>query len=315
MSSGTSLEGYVGTHYNLIMEGIDNVALKKLEIEQNGNILAAKETNQAQDTISLPNLFFTGVQNQKYILHSTDRQGNTNDQEITLNIKVPDLTITNIEQESNTTASITAELSQDIDEGNVSFQRNRNGYRTTLFAEDQGKKIDAYELKAKINTIQGKYYSISKKVGIFSKTDELIAEIDPETGEITFKDEWENKIQVKVSFTNHIPVIQLYDKQNSTLIFNITLPTKTLLQAIAPNYTVTDITDESFGVFNGGKAVHRNGENILFISPKGQLYTTKNLIGEYRYNPDNKSISYLVKESSLTTDTIEIQVQIEPLKQ
>jgi hypothetical protein len=146
------------------MEGIDNVALKKLEIEQEGNILASKETNQPKDTISLENLFFTGIQNKQYTLHSTDRQGNTNSQEITLNIQVPEITITNIEQLSETEASIHAEISQDIDEGGISFQRNRNGHRTTLIAEEQGKKIDYYELKAKQNTVQGKYYSLSKNI-------------------------------------------------------------------------------------------------------------------------------------------------------
>lgn len=315
VSSWTNLEGYVGTYYNLIMEGIDNVALKKLEIEQNNTIIAEKETNQTKDTISLENLFFTGTQVQKYILHTTDRQGTSNSHEITLNIKVPEIAITNIEQLSETWASIHAEISQDIDEGTISFQKNRNWYRTTLFAEDQGKKIDYYDLKSKQNIIQGKYYSISKNIGIFSKSDELIAEIDPETGEIQIQKEFENKIQIKISFSNNTPVIQLYDKQSNTLVFNITLPTKSLINVIAPEYSITEINDENFWIFNGGKVIHKNGENILFISPKGQIYTTKNLLGEYKYNSENKSVSYNIKESNLSSNKIEIQVQIDAFKQ
>jgi len=100
-------------------------------------------------------------------------------------------------------------------------------------------------------------------------------------------------------------------KQNNTLIFNITLPTKTLINIIAPDYGIANINNENFWIFNGGKVVYKNGENILFVSPKGQMYTTKSLIGEYKYNSGNQSISYIIKESSISSSTIEVQVQIE----
>ncbi|MDR0370196.1 MAG: hypothetical protein LBH96_07045 [Candidatus Peribacteria bacterium] len=58
--------------------------------------------------------------------------------------------------------------------------------------------------------------------------------------------EFEDKIQIKVSFSNNTPIIQLYDKQSNTLIFNITLPTKNLINVIAPEYNITEINDKNF---------------------------------------------------------------------
>jgi hypothetical protein len=99
-------------------------------------------------------------------------------------------------------------------------------------------------------------------------------------------------------------------------MFNITLPTEEVEALVAPNYTITPLQGESFGIFNGGNVIHRNGQNLLFIAPNGQIYTEKNMIGTYRYNPDTQTISYLLKESSLspTTDTIEITIKVQPFQ-
>jgi hypothetical protein len=97
-------------------------------------------------------------------------------------------------------------------------------------------------------------------------------------------------------------------------MFNITLPTQELVAITAPAYTITPIDDESFGLFNGGKVIHRNGENILFVAPKGQIYTEKNLIGTYRYNPDEETISYRLQESPLLSDIIELTIKIQPFQ-
>jgi hypothetical protein len=96
---------------------------------------------------------------------ATDHDGNTTTKDIVLTIELPDITITDIEKDSETTATITAELSQDIDEGTVTFQKNRNGFRTNLFATDaQGKKIENYTLRPKLTTIQGQRYQLNEKI-------------------------------------------------------------------------------------------------------------------------------------------------------
>ncbi|MDR0650316.1 MAG: hypothetical protein LBG59_02675 [Candidatus Peribacteria bacterium] len=120
---------------------------------------------------------------------------------------------------------------------------------------------------------------------------------------------------LKVNLSSKIPVIQVHNLAGE-LMFNITLPTKEVVTVLAPNYTITPLQGESFGIFNGGKVIHRNGENLLFIAPNGQIYTEKNLIGTYRYNPDQQTISYLLKESALSpiTDTIEVTIKVQPFQ-
>ncbi|MDR2415347.1 MAG: hypothetical protein LBD75_01720 [Candidatus Peribacteria bacterium] len=120
---------------------------------------------------------------------------------------------------------------------------------------------------------------------------------------------------LKVSLTSNVPVIQVHTLAGE-LMFNITLPTKEVVAIVAPNFTITPLQDESFGIFNKGNVVHRNGENLLFVAPSGQIYTEKNLIGTYTYNTEQQTISYRFKESlSTTTDTIDITIKVQPFQQ
>ena len=124
---------------------------------------------------------------------------------------------------------------------------------------------------------------------------------------------FQGKVEIKVSLAANSPVIQIYTTAGE-LLFNITLPPQELLNVSAPNHTVTTINENSMGVFKGGKAVHKNGENILFVSPKGQIYTEKNLIGSYRYNTSQQSITYILQDGALSNDKIEITLKVQPFQ-
>ncbi|MDR2540444.1 MAG: hypothetical protein LBD11_01330 [Candidatus Peribacteria bacterium] len=280
-----------------------------MEIKSKGEIIKTVDLQAQSGSISINNLFFTGVQSQQYQFSATDHFGNTTSKDITLNIALPDITITNIEKSTETQAVITAELSQDIDEGNVTFQKNRNNYWTNLISKPN--QTENYPLKPKQTEIQGNYYEINDKIALYSKTEQIIAEIDPKTGEITIKDDRKNKVSLKIVTSGNTLLIQVFTTAGE-LIFNITLPPQELVNVIAPSYTITSINDEYFGMYNKGKAIHKNGENILLIAPNGQIYTEKNLIGTYKYNPSTQSISYILKESALSENTIEIAIKITP---
>ncbi|MDR2415346.1 MAG: hypothetical protein LBD75_01715 [Candidatus Peribacteria bacterium] len=122
----------------------------------------------------IDDLFFTGTENLQYRFHATDHYGNTTTQDIILNITIPEITITNIEQETETAATITAELSSDVDEGTITFQRQRNNLWTNLLAsptplsssntQTTETKIENYPLQPNLTTIQGKYYNLNEKI-------------------------------------------------------------------------------------------------------------------------------------------------------
>jgi hypothetical protein len=202
----------VGTHYNIIINREDNVALAKMETEVDGKIVKSIATHKQKDQISIDNLFFTKEGSYRYYSHAVDHNGNAASKSITLNIKIPEIAITNIEKNSDTQATITAELSQDIDEGNVTFQKNRHGYRSNLTAQNQGKSIEDYELTPKMTVITGQYYQLNGNIGLYSKDNQLIAEIDPDTGELSIKDNLKNQYTTKVSLTSRSPVIQVYNQ-------------------------------------------------------------------------------------------------------
>ncbi|MDR0607403.1 MAG: hypothetical protein LBG52_03435 [Candidatus Peribacteria bacterium] len=197
VNEGDALEGVIGTHYNLVINRADNVLLTNMDIKYKGQTLTTTELQAQTGTIAIENLFFTGATSQQYQISATDHFGNTTTKAITLTISIPDITITNVEKTTDTQAVITAELSQDIDEGTATFQKNRNSYRANLIAKPN--QTENYELKPKQTEIKGDYYDLNNNIALYSKSDEIIAEIDPNTGEITIKDERKNNISLKVS--------------------------------------------------------------------------------------------------------------------
>jgi hypothetical protein len=181
VSSGDILEGYVGTHYNIFIDREDNVAMARMKTEINGQIIKNLTTTKQKDRITIDRLFFSEAGSYSYRSYGIDQNGNETVKQITLNIKIPDITITNIEKNSETQATITAELSHDIDEGTVTFQKNRHGYRTNLSATNQGKSTTDYALKPKMTIIKGQYYQLNDNIALYSKDNQVIAEIDPNT--------------------------------------------------------------------------------------------------------------------------------------
>jgi hypothetical protein len=146
-----------------------------MQQEVNGTMVQTLHTTNASGDIIIENLFFTGADSLNYRFHATDHEGNTTTKDIVLAITIPDITITNIEKNSEKAATITAELSQDVDTGTVSFQKNRNGYWVGLAAnpsllsewgssEQPALTIEDYPLSSRITTITGQYYSLNDKI-------------------------------------------------------------------------------------------------------------------------------------------------------
>lgn len=128
MGNGENLEGVVSTHYDINAERSDNVAVKTMRIEKDGTPLKMLSGLNQTGFINLTGLFFTGIADQKYIFGAEDFNGNIKKIPVTLHIKIPEIWIDHIENDSgSSTAQIIAQIKPDVDEGNVVFQRARNG--------------------------------------------------------------------------------------------------------------------------------------------------------------------------------------------
>jgi len=75
---------------------------------------------------------------------------------------------------------------------------------------------------------------------------------------VIVQEEFKDKVYLKINFVANVPLLQVYERENSKLLFNITLPIEEFLQVAAPEYTITDVNHTSLGIFNGGKTVHKN---------------------------------------------------------
>lgn len=147
-----------------------------------------------------------------------------------------------------------------------------------------------------------------------------IATINPKTGEIKINAGFENKIKIHLSFTTHIPVIELRDSIKNTTLFQIVLP----IQAISniemnegkPNYEQIQLPDGKFGDFNNGYCIKNNKNDcIVYTNNVGAIYIpgiyANSLVGEYRFDTASQQTSYIIKDQSnkaITTFTLQIRV-------
>ena len=62
-----------------------------------------------------------------YTFKAVDANNNISKEVVNFNIQIPEINITDVKKIDNQNAEIIAELENDIDEGLVTFQRDRNG--------------------------------------------------------------------------------------------------------------------------------------------------------------------------------------------
>ncbi|MBQ7073668.1 hypothetical protein IJM86_01090 [bacterium] len=92
------MEGNVGTYYDLKIAWEDNVALKSMMLEHEGEIINSKETKKKKDEMILQNIFFDELGVATYQASAKDHFDNENIITINIEIKSPDITVVNIEE-------------------------------------------------------------------------------------------------------------------------------------------------------------------------------------------------------------------------
>lgn len=275
VSSGDVLEGFVGTWYTLVIKARDRVALADLQLSQKGKELKAFHgLSSPTASLRLPQLFFTGVQQQEYQVKAVDHAGNVSLKTIKLHIDVPELSLVSVEKLSDEKARITAELSQDIDRGFVSFQKQRQGAWQNLLTEGG---VQNFPLAPKKTKIVGESYNLDQRVGMYDKNKKLIATLDPHSGKISLETPYKNKASLQASMQDGRPVVQVITPQHSVL-FTITFAPLQLIKIIAPAYQIDKIEDASFGKFTGGYRVSRQGREIMMVAPSGEIFSEYPLV-------------------------------------
>ena len=321
VSQWTELEWYVWTNYILQMYWEDNVALDRIWIANELWETLVEQENISNKTwyIEYSWLYFTWAQNLSYYIGWVDIDWNQYVTDVTLNIKVPEINITNIirwNQNINyinwniiydpmsqilpwvsaneSFATIVASLDHDIDTWYVQFLRNRLGDKWEILTwKINWNNIVSFPVTPNNTGIYWWYFDFGDEIGLYSVSWDMVATLNPENWKITINPWFQNTISIKLDYSPNIPVIKVMEWDKT--IFWIIYSSIELVSLNVENnnwLSVELLDDWSFWEFNWGQAVIMNWEVILYVSPIWQIYTEAALFWEYWFDDATNSVIY-----------------------
>jgi len=86
-------------------------------------------------------------------------------------------------------------------------------------------------------------------------------------------------------------VLQLYNKKEDVSVFSISVPSEKCVKLEADNYNVVDLSPNwKMWLFNWGKAIHKDWTNLLFTSPRCQMYSEIWLEWDYEFDQERQAV-------------------------
>ncbi len=315
VSEWDDLDWYVGTTYTLNIPWKDNVALSYINVSKDGEILEEKYTNKPEDSLSIGWLFRTKSGIETYQTVWIDQFWNKAEKSITVHYLIPDITITDVQKnQDGESVSIIAELSQDIDTWNVSFQRKRWENWKTMKTKDS--EDGDFVLKANQTIIVWSPYSMWNSIALYDSNDSVIALINPDTAEITLQSWYKDIYEIRV-WVEDSAIIKFYNKNSKKYVFSLSFPIEQFIDIKADGYMVIDLPKNwNMWMYNGGKAVYKDGVVVLLISPTWHLYSDFSLEWTYKYDNGLKAIRlelYLPADTKHKSPII-VWVKVEPFE-
>ena len=290
VSEWDNLEWFVWTNYILNITRRDNVALSYINVSQNWEILDEKYTSEVEDTLSVPLKMHFYNEIETFDLLWIDQFWNRTEKTVSVVYNIPTIKLTNISKNPDwETVTITAELSQDLDEWTVSFQRRR----WTIWKTIKKKFTDCADLSIwpKQKVVIWSWYSAGNEIAMYDKNDAVIALLNPDTSEIKIQTGYIDTYDVKVKVENSA-VLYVYDKASKTNKFSVSIPTDSCLKIEASDgYNVADLPENwNMWMFNWWKAVFKDWTNILIASPTCHLYSEFGLEWTYSYDREKDAV-------------------------
>lgn len=315
---GNQLEWRVGSYYDLAIQRKDNVEVDKVALKQGNKTLISTTIGKKEGEIRLSDLFFTKAQKVSYILEGKDSEGNTVNETITLNIKIPKIKIENITRLTwraeglQKPVMISTSIEQEIDQGVINFQRKRNEGIKEISAIYKGKEIKNFPIKTDQTQLTGQYFDFGNLIGLYSADGKKYGTVNAENGEIKIDDTYTKSIQISVPFNKGYPVIQI--NENEKKLFEVILKAEKLIKAIPLEGKFLPLKWKQYGLFDGGQSLIYEGKTMLFISKNWAITTNNNdLIASYRFNPQSETVTYIIKEHRFGKDIAEIKIKTLPL--
>jgi hypothetical protein len=98
-------------------------------------------------------------------------------------------------------------------------------------------------------------------------------------------------------------------------VFSISVPVEKCLKIDAPNYNLVNLPETwKMGMFNWWKAVYKDWNNVLFMSPLSHLYSEIWLEWTYVYDREQDSLQLTLYQSSdlQKANPIKLWVKVKP---
>ena len=299
---GFDLKGFIGSYYDLQVTRTDNHMVRRAKIEENGKTLAQKDINAPSGTITLKNLFFTEAQVRNYVISAIDSQDNEKEEEVTLEINIPKITIEDIQRFSGwkegieNPVLISSALERDIDKWDVSFERKRENRVSMLTAISNGQKTQVYPVTTYQTVVTGAYYDFWDLIGLYTTDKKLIATVNGHNGEIIVQPAYKKSVSLGVDFSKGYPVVKVVS--DAKVLFEVVLKSEQLLSKEISDGTLFPLEWKDFGIFDGGEVVMKGKEPLLYIAPDGSLRSSKPLQWSYHFDSEHKVVTYTLSENA-----------------
>lgn len=309
ISTGTTLYGYVGTYYDLTIHRQDDIGVVENWIIEDGVSTAVSGASQ-----NLSWLYFTGTTTKTYSIWAKDANNNQTQQKLLLTILSPDISIAAITPVSDSSVSITAQLSHDIDEWFVSFAHYSLWQWTVMEALSQWNTKTHFAVGPGVTLITGWLFTIGNDVGLFAADDSLIGSINPENGSITLNS---SDYHLSVSFVTWWPIV-FVETTNGTKIFAIYLPPLSLVKPWVTlsnkAYRTIPLDSPYFWDFYGGSCIAtQDNDCILYVNLKGSIYVPPlyrdSVTADYGFTESTETVDYQIRHNNTSVGTIKLKAQ------
>lgn len=286
IARGNNLNWFINTYYNLVADATDNGQVRNMWIEYSWAMIQV----WTWKTITLENQFFTGPVTKEFVFGAVDSMWNSNRQTVNLNITVPTLDVANVNL-SGSLATIQAQLSNDIDEWSIWFERDRWQFWETLTWTNNSWNVSRFDVWPSQNNIEWRFFRVQDDIVLYNNSFNPIWRVNINTWRITLDSWYEANYNLNVNFSQRTPLIYIYDRALGRNIFNIYMRIQSLpSNAITTywDYESVSLSWTSYGDFNGWYCIkRRTGDCQIYVS-NNWIYVPEpynNIINwTYRYN-------------------------------
>ena len=293
---------YVWTTYSLQANWKDNIAVAKMWIQQWDTIIAMKTGMQETWFIELSGLYFTGNTSLDFTFGAQDFQWNQQLDPVRLTIETPDLSIKSVDL-TWSSGQVVAQLSHDIDEWLVTFQRQRNQIRQEI-TWSLSNSLWWFSLQPLQTILTGWVFSLGQDIGFYDNQNHQIWSVTPD-GNMTIFPTYQALYKIVLDLSSTLPALRVLDIKNSDTLFWVHLPPKQLVKTVlgkqAPLYQKADLIGTTFGWFNGWMCVKNSSQQcMIYVSSLGEIYIPQqfawSLRGSYIYDTINKTVVYTLRD-------------------